>query len=104
MTGEEALIQLKILNRVGVVNRKGEIIKDTLPYKELYDIIKRDLEILDILKEHAHSSYKETYMYKGPAIPTNKGKYMGLSLDSISIVISEDSENFNKVKDWLNDL
>lgn len=52
MTGEEALIQLKILNRVGVVNRKGEIIKDTLPYEELYDIIKRDLEMLKLLKKH----------------------------------------------------
>lgn len=84
MTSKEAL-QYLLVNSEELYNQYEEDEKFYLDAVELYNIVLKDLEILEILKEH----YDVNFLEVSP-------NYF------IAYSVYKDDEDFKKVKEWLN--
>lgn len=84
MTSKEALKYL-LVNSEELYNQYEEDEKFYLDAVELYNIVLKDLEILEILKEH----YDVNFLEVSP-------NYF------IAYSVYKDDEDFKKVKEWLN--
>lgn len=83
----EALNRIETIapfNRENKPNYYSQFMQSETPFYEDFDLVKKDLEVLEILKKH----YNKDSLIK--------------SLNSfISFHIYKDDKDFNKIKEWL---
>ena len=94
MTSEEALYLL-MTNQKKVRDDFKFIDLNThekVSIEECYDIVKKDLEVLDIIKRSIYSRESHKYVLNE--------KLKGQKFMNISLYISGDTD-YNKVKEWL---
>lgn len=65
---------------------------DKIRWEEHYKVIKKDLEVLDIIKRSIYSRESHKYVLNE--------KLKGQKFMNVSLYISGDTD-FNKIKDWL---